>query len=322
MIIPYFYIIQNKESGLYYAGSKYSKNDSLTTPAKLLTENGYTTSSRIVNEIIEKRGLESFIIRKIRVFDNPSDALKYETRFLKRINARANKSFYNSHNNDGYFDYETKKQLMIQKYGVEHQAQVPEIMNKMKIQCEKTLLERYGVKHNFWIPSVQEKIKKENIEKYGREYFFGTDEWYSKSSKTYLEKYGVNWVTKSVAVKEKTQKTNLEKYGETHHAKTEASKRKLRDATKKQFENPEKREKHRIACIEKNSSRGKIWINKNGKNKKVTQEIFSSEYEKDGWVKGRHFPNDKPAFWDYDKTGENNPYYKSLAKTVREKENK
>ena len=93
---PYFYIIQHVNSGKYYAGSKYSKN---SNPLKLLVEEGYTTSSKIVNKIIENEGLKSFVVRKIKTFNSQIEAYEYETKFLQKVDAANNDSFINLHNN-------------------------------------------------------------------------------------------------------------------------------------------------------------------------------------------------------------------------------
>tara|TARA_R110002153_G_C13183293_1_gene485312 strand:- start:67 stop:732 length:666 start_codon:yes stop_codon:yes gene_type:complete len=68
-----------------------------------MTETGYTTSSRIVNYIIQEDGLESFKILRIKTFDTGWDAVNYETRFLIRVNAKGNTRFLNRSNNDGTF---------------------------------------------------------------------------------------------------------------------------------------------------------------------------------------------------------------------------
>jgi hypothetical protein len=106
---PYFYIIRHKSSGVYYAGSKRSKH---SNPDNLLKENGYTTSSKVVNQIIADEGITSFEIVKIRVFDTPEQAYQYETRFLKRVNAANNPSFLNMHNNNLTLGYETDGTLI------------------------------------------------------------------------------------------------------------------------------------------------------------------------------------------------------------------
>lgn len=94
---PYFYVIQEISTGMYYAGSKYAKN---SNPKNLMVEGGYTTSSSVINNLIEKNGIESFVVRKIKTFNTAIEAYNYETKFLKKVNAKSNPKFYNAHNND------------------------------------------------------------------------------------------------------------------------------------------------------------------------------------------------------------------------------
>ena len=95
---PYFYIIQDTRNGMYYAGAKWAQD---TTPENFMKENGYTTSSEIINSIIDEYGLNNFIVRKIRCFMTSKEAYDYETRFLQKVNARNHPKFYNNHNNEG-----------------------------------------------------------------------------------------------------------------------------------------------------------------------------------------------------------------------------
>jgi hypothetical protein len=95
MGIPYFYIIKHQLSGKYYAGCKINTS---ADSSKLLTINGYKTTSKVVKKIIKEDGLESFKILKIKHFEKSEDALKYETRFLKKVKAATNSKFLNLHN--------------------------------------------------------------------------------------------------------------------------------------------------------------------------------------------------------------------------------
>lgn len=52
--IPYFYIIQDVRNGMYYAGAKWGRD---ANPANFMVEGGYTTSSKIINAVIEKHGM-------------------------------------------------------------------------------------------------------------------------------------------------------------------------------------------------------------------------------------------------------------------------
>jgi uncharacterized cupin superfamily protein len=94
---PYFYIIQEISTGMYYAGAKWAKD---ANPNDFLTPNGYHTSSKLVKYLIEKNGLQSFKIRKIKTFANMYDTYEYETKFLKKVNAKSNSCFLNGHENN------------------------------------------------------------------------------------------------------------------------------------------------------------------------------------------------------------------------------
>jgi hypothetical protein len=91
--LPYFYIIQHIASGVYYAGYKCRKPNSLT----FLKPGGYQTSSRMVKNIIAKEGLDSFKVLRIRHFKTKEEALDYETRFLKKAEVPHNPHFLNRH---------------------------------------------------------------------------------------------------------------------------------------------------------------------------------------------------------------------------------
>jgi hypothetical protein len=97
----------------------------------------------------------------------------------------------------------------------------------------------------------------------------------------------------------------------SNYEKIEQTKDKLRKANKKQFDNPTLRKKHLDGCLEKDANhKNKIWINKDYKNKRVTKENYELNFS--DWNKGRYIP-EETAFWNYDKTGQNNPYHKHLA---------
>jgi hypothetical protein len=99
---PYFYIIRHERTNMLYAGSKYGTGR-LNKPNSetFLTEDGYQTSSNIIKNIIEEEGLDSFAVLRLRHFDSAKEAVDYEARFLKRVDAKNNQLFYNQSNADG-----------------------------------------------------------------------------------------------------------------------------------------------------------------------------------------------------------------------------
>lgn len=71
---PYYYVIRHKPSGKLYAGSQYGKN---SDPNNLWET--YFTSSKLVKELIEKDGINSF---EIEYIDCRPDAREYEQEYL------------------------------------------------------------------------------------------------------------------------------------------------------------------------------------------------------------------------------------------------
>jgi len=112
---PYFYVIQDIRNGMYYAGAKWGRD---ADPQKFMVDSGYKTSSIIINRIVGKHGLSAFIIRKIKIFQTADDTKAYETKFLNKVNAKYNESFYNRHNNDfPILSEESKKKNVYKKEG-------------------------------------------------------------------------------------------------------------------------------------------------------------------------------------------------------------
>jgi hypothetical protein len=116
---PYFYIIQDKRNGIYYAGAQWAK---LATPSTLMTINGYQTSSKVIKSIINSHGLVTFLIRKIKIFDTANDTYDYEKKFLTKVKAAQNDKFYNNHDNDWKFFDNTGKATVIDSFGFTFQV--------------------------------------------------------------------------------------------------------------------------------------------------------------------------------------------------------
>lgn len=93
----YFYIIQFVLTKQYYAGSRYTKRLNENSIKNDLWHR-YFTSSKLVKMLIKKFGKESFVIRKIKIFQDQDSAKIYETRFLKKINAKLNPKMLNQSN--------------------------------------------------------------------------------------------------------------------------------------------------------------------------------------------------------------------------------
>jgi hypothetical protein len=81
---PYTYFVLHMPTGLKYYGSKYGKG---SDPSTFWKPGGYFTSSDKVKHLLEEYGIDSFKAEVRKVFNKPDQALNYEYRFLKRVNA-------------------------------------------------------------------------------------------------------------------------------------------------------------------------------------------------------------------------------------------
>jgi len=95
--VPYFYIIQHIPSRKLYAGSKWIKG---SHPDTFMTTGGYTTSSKDVNSLIEKDGLDSFqILILLTEEECKCHVYVFETQFLTENNICIRNNWLNKHNN-------------------------------------------------------------------------------------------------------------------------------------------------------------------------------------------------------------------------------
>ena len=248
---PYFYIIQDVRNGMYYAGAKWGKD---ADPRNFMKPFGYTTSSDIVNYIIETSGFGTFITKRLKLFQTASEVKNYETKFLKKVNARKNPSFYNARNNDGAMDAHKMEILMLQKYGVSIPLQNYEIKKRYNDTC----MEKYGVN---WILESQDIKVHGMIAKYGVDNYAKTDEWKEKTKSTCQNKYGKDYYIYTDEFKEKSKTTSVEKYGVSHHTKTLQYKENVINGKKLKSQRPIVLEIRKI-CKEKHLKLGKGWYQK------------------------------------------------------------
>ena len=148
---PYYYVIKHKPSGKLYVGSQYGKN---SNPENLLTT--YFTSSKLVKELIEKDGVESF---EIEYIDCRPDAREYEQKFLMER--------YEKHGRDKFLQLYLNRNL---SPGILLTEEIIEKANKKRrisnsISAKKLIKEG---RHNFQMqinPSKFEKNRKKSSER-------------------------------------------------------------------------------------------------------------------------------------------------------------
>ena len=95
---PFTYLIHCTATNQYYYGSRYGKG---VHPSSLWTT--YFTSSKVIKNLIEEHGKESFIVSVRKVFKTPADARRWETKFLNKVKAAQSDNWINLHNADEKF---------------------------------------------------------------------------------------------------------------------------------------------------------------------------------------------------------------------------
>lgn len=243
---PYIYIIRHIPSDRLYAGSKFGVD---ADPDLFFVEGGYFTSSPIIDTLLKFDGVASFIIERIRIFDDPTDAYNYETKFLRKVNAAQNNKFINQHNNarptPGTIEFE---QLMLEKYGIDNIMKDPDHIEwrrdrfrkkygfenfsqceSVKTKKEKTILSNYdisdimeiarqgiclpqGIKNISQLEEVKTKKRDSAQRVYGTDNVFQADEIKQKSCMTRLEKYGSEYYSQTKEWKNKQRKELSEKH--------------------------------------------------------------------------------------------------------------
>lgn len=96
--MAYTYHLYHIPTRRHYYGSRYAKD---ANPADLWIT--YFSSSNEVKILIEQYGKDSFEYTIRREFENPKDAILWESKFLQKVNAKNNPSWINQHNRDGKF---------------------------------------------------------------------------------------------------------------------------------------------------------------------------------------------------------------------------
>lgn len=229
---PYFYIIQEKSTGRKYAGCRWAPR---CDPTELLTENGYNTSSKIVNSIIKENGINSFQIVEIKTEDEIGDVYEYETKFLKENNVGESDEWINQHDNSNFFS----TQKILEQHGVLYHAQRKDVKNKISssgrtkstIQKKKdTCNKNYGVDSPLQSNEIKEKVKLTCIEKYGTNNPMKNKTIKNKAIASTKEKYGVDHPMQSKEILEKSIETCMEKYGVARYSQTEECKEKVKNS--------------------------------------------------------------------------------------------
>lgn len=96
MTIPYTYLIVFKPTGQKYYGCRYAIN---CNPNDLWKT--YFTSSKEIKKLRETFGNDAFEFQIRQKFQTSEQAIKWEFKFLTRVNAARSPDWLNNHNGDG-----------------------------------------------------------------------------------------------------------------------------------------------------------------------------------------------------------------------------
>lgn len=132
MSIPFTYIITHVPSGMKYYGVRFAKNCS---PSDIGVT--YFSSSGVVKKMILDEGVENFSFEVRKIFSTKEDALKWENKFLTRINAVDNDKWLNMSNGHARFyvakhSEETKKKMRKPKSD-EHRAKLKKHLDEKRV---------------------------------------------------------------------------------------------------------------------------------------------------------------------------------------------
>lgn len=122
---PYTYLIGWKDRNVWYYGVRFAKG---CHPDDLWTS--YFTSSKYVKGFRKKYG-EPDVIEIRKVFGDTESAQLWETKVLQRMSVISDNRFLNKAIGKSLQDYENRKTVMTNKYGVENVSQLPGVSKKI-----------------------------------------------------------------------------------------------------------------------------------------------------------------------------------------------
>ena len=220
MATPYFYIIQHKPTQKYYAGCKINSS---ANSSNLMTEHGYKTTSKVIKELIEKDSLNAFEILRIKHFKLQEETLRYETRFLQKVNAAKNPRFFNKHNggknfvNKGSYKLtESTKNKMRKPKSAETIRKMKESLKKRSKDSWEKMVETRRKKGLPWISDEQKQKVKEFNKRYWNDQ---TKEEQRLRMKEYYKKNPISEETRNKQ-KELSKGENNGMFGKKHSEET------------------------------------------------------------------------------------------------------
>jgi hypothetical protein len=146
------------------------------------------------------------------------------------------------------------KETLLEKYGVDNVAKLPQVKEKAKAttkakfgvdyytqtqeykdRVRETARAKYGVNHPASAQQAKDKRIQTVREKYAVDNVFQTDSVKQKSRNTNLDKYGVSYISQNQEIIEKVKNTNIKRYGVEHAMMLPEYQEKARQTNFKKF---------------------------------------------------------------------------------------
>jgi hypothetical protein len=184
---------------------------------------GYQTTSKVIRKIIKNEGLNAFRVERIKHFDTAQDVLSYESRFLKRVNAKDNPNFFNQCNGDSNWvntgGYELSEQTKLRMSKPKSDETKQKMRESLRLRDKKSWAKGIETRikngNNIMKPEQIEKIKEHNKQ-------YWTDEvklQHAEKMKDYYEKNPISDEVKAKLSEARSGEKNS-MYGKTHNAQT------------------------------------------------------------------------------------------------------
>ena len=159
--IPFTYLIKQIPTNKYYYGVRFKKN---CNPNDLWTK--YFTSSKKVKSLIKKYGKKSFIFEIRKVFKTAQEAIKWESKVLKRMKVIYRKDFLNLTDNKSIDPIYLSKIMMGKRKGKNNymfgKKHSKETIKKMRLASLGKKNPMYGKQRT---EEVKQKLRLSNLGK-------------------------------------------------------------------------------------------------------------------------------------------------------------